>query len=90
MASTISYDAFTCFTLFSFGLLFVAALWTRGNGRSPTGVVESGVDRLPPRPDRIADRVLGRPETVSPVPASPETLTPQPNLLDRLLELLGV
>jgi hypothetical protein len=60
MANTISYDAFTYFALLSFGLLFVAALWTRGNGRPPTGVVERGVGRLPARPDRIADRVLGR------------------------------
>jgi hypothetical protein len=60
MARTISCDAFTCFSLLSFGLLFVAARWTRGNGRSPTGVVERGVDCLPARPDRIADRVPGR------------------------------
>jgi hypothetical protein len=60
MAWTISCDAFACFSLLSFGLLFVAALWARGNGRPPTGVVERGVGRLPARPDRIADRVLGR------------------------------
>src|SRR4051794_26837657 len=60
MAWTIGCDSFTWFTLLSFGLLLVAALCTRGDGRSPTGVIERGVDRLPARPDRIADRVLGR------------------------------
>jgi hypothetical protein len=59
MAWTIGCDSFTCFVLLSFGLLFVAALWTRGNGRPPTSVVERGVGRLPARPDRIADRVPG-------------------------------
>jgi hypothetical protein len=60
MAWTISCDSFNWLCLLSVGLLFVEALRTRGNGRSPTGVVERGVDRLPARPDRIADRVLGR------------------------------
>jgi hypothetical protein len=60
MAWTISCDAFIWSYLLSVGLLFVAALWTRGDDRSPTDVVERGVDRLPARPDRIADRVLGR------------------------------
>jgi hypothetical protein len=60
MAWTISCDSFTWLCLLSFGLLFVEALRTRGNGRSPTGVVERGVDRPTARPDRIADRVPGR------------------------------
>jgi hypothetical protein len=60
MAWTISCNTFTWFCLLSFGLLFVAALWARGNGRPPAGVVERGIDRLPARSDRIADRVLGR------------------------------
>jgi hypothetical protein len=84
MTRTISCDAFTWFYLLSFGLLFVAAMWMRSNGRPPTGVVErignglrsgatSGangrppngvverdVGRLPGRPDRIANRALGR------------------------------
>jgi hypothetical protein len=69
MAWTISCDAFTgfcllyiftCVCLLYFGSLFVAALWPRGDGRSPAGVVDRGIDRLPGRPDRIANRVLGR------------------------------
>ena len=40
MARTISCDAFTWFLLLSVGLMFVAARLTRGNSRSPTGVVE--------------------------------------------------
>jgi hypothetical protein len=60
MAWTMSCDTFTWCSLLSIGLLFVAALWARGNGRPPTGVVERGIDRLPGRPDRIADRVPGR------------------------------
>jgi hypothetical protein len=60
METTISLDAFTCFYLLSFALLFVAARCVRNNGRSPTGVAERGVGRLPGRPDRIADGVHGR------------------------------
>jgi hypothetical protein len=60
MAWTMSCGTFTWCSLLYFGLLFGAALWARGNGRAPTGVVERGIDRLPARPDRIADRVLGR------------------------------
>jgi hypothetical protein len=40
MARTIWCDAFTWFLLLSVGLMFVAARLTRGNSRSPTGVVE--------------------------------------------------
>jgi hypothetical protein len=40
--------------------MFVAALLTPGNGRPPTGVIERDVGRLPGRPDRIANRALGR------------------------------
>jgi hypothetical protein len=60
MAWTTSCDAFIWSYLLFVGLLFVVALWTRGDDRSPTDVVERGVDRPPARPDRIADRVLGR------------------------------
>jgi hypothetical protein len=84
MARTILCDSFTWFILLSVGLMFVAVLLTRGNGRPPTGVaerigiglrssatsggngrpptgvIERGVGRLPGRPDRIANRVLGR------------------------------
>jgi hypothetical protein len=60
MARTISCDAFTYIYLLSFGLLFVAALWMRGDGRPPTGLVEGGGGRLPERPDRVANRVPGR------------------------------
>jgi hypothetical protein len=66
MAWTIPCDAFTWFALLSFGLMLVAALGTRGSGRSPTGVDERGVDRPPARPDRIPDRVLGRPTETGP------------------------
>jgi hypothetical protein len=61
MAWTLSCDGFTGFCLLYLGVLFVVVvLWPRGDGRSPTGVVDRGIDRLPGRPDRIADRVLGR------------------------------
>jgi hypothetical protein len=61
MAWTISCDAFTGFCLLDIGLWFlVVLLWPRGDGRSPTGVVDRGIDRLPGRPDRIAKEVLGR------------------------------
>jgi hypothetical protein len=60
METTISLDAFTCFYLLSFALLFVAARCVRNNDRSPTGVAERGAGRLPERPDRIADGVHGR------------------------------
>jgi hypothetical protein len=60
MEKTISCEAFAWFYLLSVGLLFVAALLTRGNGRSPTGVALRGVGRLPACPDRIANRVPGR------------------------------
>jgi hypothetical protein len=61
MALTISCDGFTGFCLLYIGVLFVVlVLWPRGEGRSPTGVVDRGIDRLPGRPDRIANRVLGR------------------------------
>ena len=60
MARTISCDALTWFILLSDGLMFVAALLTRGNGRSPTGVAERGVGGLPAWPDRIANRAPGR------------------------------
>lgn len=60
MARTISCDSFTWFILLSVGLMFVAALLTRGNGRSPTRVAERGVGHLPAWPDRIANRALGR------------------------------
>jgi hypothetical protein len=62
MASTISYDALTCFVLllFTFGLLFVAALWKRGKGRSPAGVIERADGRLPGQPDRTPNLVPGR------------------------------
>jgi hypothetical protein len=60
MEWTIPCDGFSCFSLLSFGLLFVAALWTRGSSPPPTGVVERRADRPPARPDRIADRVPGR------------------------------
>jgi hypothetical protein len=60
MVRTKSCDTFTWFALLSSGLLFVAALWTRGLGRSPTGIDERGVGRLPAWPDRIANRVPGR------------------------------
>jgi hypothetical protein len=59
MGTTLSCDAFTCFSLLSFGLLFVAAKWMRDKGCSPTGVVERADGRLPGQPDRIADRVRG-------------------------------
>ena len=54
------FDAFTCLYLLYIGVLFVVVLWPRGDGRPPTGVVDRGIDRLPGRPDRIANRVLGR------------------------------
>jgi hypothetical protein len=60
MANSIPCGSLTCVYLLSFGWLFVAALWLRGNGRSPTGVVERGVGSLPGQPDRIANRALGR------------------------------
>ncbi len=60
MAWTISCDTFTWFYLLSFGLLFVAAKSIGGNDQSPTSAVERGLDRLPARADRIADRVFGR------------------------------
>ena len=60
MARSISCDSFTCVFLLSVGLLFVAARWTRGIGRSPTSVAERGFGRLPARPERIANRVPGR------------------------------
>ena len=55
------FDAFTCLCLFYIGLLFVVAVpWPFGDGRPPTGAVDGDIDRLPGRPDRIANRVLGR------------------------------
>jgi hypothetical protein len=60
MAWTTSCSTFTWFVLLFFGLLLLAALGTRGNGHSPTDVVERGVDRPPARPDRTEDRVLSR------------------------------
>jgi hypothetical protein len=53
-------DSFTWFFLFSVGLMFVAALLTRDNGRSPTGVTLRDVGPLPGQPDRIANWVLTR------------------------------
>jgi hypothetical protein len=59
MATTISCDVFTWFFVIAIGLLFAAALATRGSGRSPTGIAEKGGDRLPEWPDGIANPVPG-------------------------------
>jgi hypothetical protein len=60
MAWTTSCNTFTWFVLLFFGFLVVAALGTRGNGHSPTDVVERGVDRPLVLPDRTEDRVPSR------------------------------
>jgi hypothetical protein len=53
MARMISCDAFTYFYLLLFGLVFVAALCIRRDGRAPTCVDVRGVGRLPARLCRI-------------------------------------
>jgi hypothetical protein len=60
MAWTTSCSTFTWFFLLFFGLLFVAALGTRGNGRSATDVLKLGVDRPPALPVRTEVRVPSR------------------------------
>jgi hypothetical protein len=57
METTISLDAFTCFYLLSFALLFVAARCVRNNGRSPEGGIDRADGQLSGRPDRIPNRV---------------------------------
>ncbi len=55
MATMIACDAFTCFYLLLVGLLFVAAMCTRRDGRSPACVDVRGIGRLPDRLYRTED-----------------------------------
>jgi hypothetical protein len=67
MLWTISCGCLTAFCVLYAGLLIAAAaLWRRDDGRSPAGVVDPGIDRLPGRPDRTANRVLGRLTQIGP------------------------
>jgi hypothetical protein len=61
MESIISCDAFTYFYLLLFALVFIAALCTRRNGRSPTCAEVRGVGRLSAGLYRIENRVPVRP-----------------------------